>query len=357
MRSITEIGGFVIDGKYKLAEEIGRGGTAEVWRAEHILGRFPCAVKVMHMTRQDFELCQKEFSLLSQIYHPNIVRTFDMGFIDDTDQAYLSMEYIRGESWEALKTEQPSANAAVTWLSQIVSVLAYLHDPRVRVVHKDVKPGNIVVSGDRAVLIDFNISTAGRHDWGTPEYKCPLVVQQQQWSAYADVWALALSFYELITGTDVFDVETCFSVTLDHPPKVKVADRLLAGVTAIIGGGGQDTPPEGYRELFGLPDRASRGDTLPQALIDEFRVTSKNQQFLCLAMLSRDKPDGPVSKNVIVTEALRAANLPAGRVACEKLRAVFSQLKARGVVEYSGKRSAKARLTDDFIAAFHAQQG
>ena len=122
-RSITATGPVVVGGHYQLTREIGTGGTAEVWVAQHTLGRFPCAVKMMHMTRNAFKLCREEFRILSQVYHPNIVRTFDMGFIDDTDQAYLSMEYVSGKPWDKLQTQTVPAIDAVRWLRQMVSVL------------------------------------------------------------------------------------------------------------------------------------------------------------------------------------------------------------------------------------------
>ena len=120
-RSVTATGPVVVGGHYKLTKPIGTGGTAEVWAAQHTIGQFPCAVKIMHMTRHAFDLCREEFKLLSLVYHPNIVRTFDMGFIDDTDQAYLSMEYISGDSWEELKTKTVSRTDVMGWLKQVVS--------------------------------------------------------------------------------------------------------------------------------------------------------------------------------------------------------------------------------------------
>jgi serine/threonine protein kinase len=354
MRSITATGPVTIDRKYVLKDRLGKGGTAEVWRAQHLLGNFPCAVKIMFMQRQSFDLCGDEFRLLSMIYHPNVVRTFDMGFIAETDQAYLSMELISGRSWEDFREDAPTPTQAIGWLRQLVSVLSYLHAAGTRVVHKDIKPANIVVEHARAVLIDFNIAGSLSPDFGTPAYKCPLVEQQRAWSAYADVWALALSFYELTTGAEVFADRTSFGVQLDHQRRVAVPDIVFEAVKLIIAGGGQDVPPDRYSELFGLGRLPVAHRPIPDAVLAAFRVTSRNQTFLLRSLFDSLDPRVAVSKSVLVRSALRNAGLPGSAAVISRLLAVFTELKARGVVEYAGKGGSKARLTEAFTDAVRA---
>lgn len=346
--------GVVLNGEFEILEYVGKGGTARVWRARHLLGRFDVAVKLLNATRRDFDLGREEFHRLSLLHHPNVVRTFGMSMVDGHDQAFITMEFIDGPTVDELTGSDSDLDSGdvVSWLVQMVDVLKYLHS--MRVFHKDIKPNNIVIDSSRieprAVLIDFNISHLGP-EFGTPAYKCPTVGAASGWTWFADVWALALTFYEVLTKREVFAEKTAFDVALADPCPTSFPAGTFSALKMIIRGEGDDSSaPADYRGLFGLPSRASVNPILPAAVAEEYGITSRNQQFLTEAMLRRD-PSTPRSKDVIVRSALHAANRPAGADMMRKLRAVFSQLKAREVVEYFGKGSKKARLTERFLGA------
>lgn len=343
--------GMIIDGKYELIEYIGEGGTAKVWRARHVYGDFPCVVKFMNTTRTAFDAAREEFRLLSNLFHPNIVRTYEMGLIPEHDQAYISMELAVGTPLTHFVTRNenlPAADVVVSWLTQMIAVLRYVHHNGV--IHKDVKPPNIMVGHDKATMIDFNISTQGTPHMGTLAYKCPCVVQDFEWTRFADVWALAVSFYEALTGRELFQGASSFDIDLsaDLPP-AGFPGATFSALKRIIGGEGRDTGPDEYQRLFALEAPRPAWVKIPPAVRESFGLTSKNQVFLTLAMMNRPDPRKPTSKNGIVTEALHAAGRPAGAEASFGLRAVFSQLKAKGVVEYFGKGQAKAALTATFV--------
>ena len=355
-RYVTETGfvaepGVVINDRYELVEPIGRGATAHVWSARHKYGRFTCAVKFMNCDRSAYKLGLDEFRLLSLVYHPNIVRTFDMGEIPGVYQAYITMEYVNGTSLaEYIGGEEPaSAQEVVLWLKQMVDVLGYLHSPQCNLIHKDIKPANIVVEHGRAVLIDFNISAAGTHLQGTRAYKCPTVTTEMRWSTYADIWALAVTFYEVLTSRRLFKGETSFDVGLDGACPTGCPPPTFDALRNIIHGAGRDAEPDGYHQLFSLieVDRALRD--LPNEVLERYNLTSLNQRFLALALANVVDRRKPRSKDVIIRTALHAAKRPASAGAMKKLKPVFSQLKSRGVVEYRGKN--KAVLTEAFVTA------
>ena len=213
--------GSVIDRKYKLIEHIGEGGTATVWKAVHLYGEFPCVVKFMNADRVAFEAAKNEFKLLSGLFHPNIVRTYEMGELRDYDQAYISMELLDGvplSRYVSKHDRPPPPSTLHAWLSEMVTVLAYIHP--FGLLHKDIKPANIMGGAYKATLIDFNISVQGTAAMGTKAYKCPTVNQEQQWTRFADLWALAASFYEVIVGRLLFERETSFDadLTVDSCP-------------------------------------------------------------------------------------------------------------------------------------------
>jgi len=343
--------GDLIDRKYCLKEEIGKGGTAKVWSATHTLGNFPCVVKLMNATPQAYEHALGEFRTLSNLAHPSIVRTFDMGLVAEQGHSYISMELVRGEELVPYvlgqKTVTPSV--ALQWLRDMVDVLAFIHHPEVRIIHKDIKPNNIIVGDHGAKLIDFNISTTGTPEMGTDAYKCPTVQQERRWTNYADLWALAVTFYEVLVGRPLFEEETSFDVDLSDPCPKGLPKQTFDCLKAIIRGEGQeDLEVNRYHELFGTKVQLTSWSEVPAHLASEFSISSKNQHFLTLAMMNQADPAKLRSKNELLKEALYGAGLPAGANQLKRLRGVFSQLKSLDVVEYGGKGNKRARLTEVF---------
>lgn len=359
-RYITRTGtvaepGAVIDGKYELIQAIGEGGTATVWSARHRLGRFPCVVKFMNRTRTAYELGLDEFRVLSNLYHPNIVRTFAIGVLEEHDHIYISMEFLDGSSLVpyAEGDEKSKPGEALIWLQQMVDVLAYIHRPELRIIHKDIKPANIMVGSMGAKLIDFNIADAGTPMHGTAAYKCPSVEADMRWSRFADLWALAVTFYEVITGRPLFDHETSFDVHLEDSCPVGFPPRTFEALKAVIRGKGQDlaTDQDRYHEMFRTDEKPTSWVEIPTLVAEQFKLTSRNQHFLTLALMNQVDSAGFRSKNAIIREGLRQANRPASEEAVKKLRAVYSQLKSRGVVDYGHTGGSAARLTEDFRTA------
>lgn len=361
-RYVTKTGfvaepGAVIDGRYELRERIGVGGTATVWSAMHTLGRFPCVVKFMNRTRGAYELGLDEFRLLSNVYHPNIVRTFAIGVLEGHDHIYISMELLDGTTLIPYveKKLKPDPSKVLGWLQELVSVLAYIHGPELRIIHKDIKPANIMVGPAGSKLIDFNISEAGSFQQGTAPYKCPSVESDMRWTNFADLWALAVTFYEVLTQHELFQEKTTFDVGLDRACPPGFPPRTFEALKAVILGRGRDVEdPARYHELFATDEHSKRWTEIPEAIATTFNITSRNQHFLTLGMMNQPDPRSLRSKSALSREALHGAGLPAGAETVKKLRAVYSQLKSRGVVEYGHKADRSARLTEEFFDALEA---
>ncbi len=352
---VAEVGA-VVNGQFELLEYVGKGATARVWRARHLLGRFDVALKLLNATRHDFELGREEFHQLCNLYHPNVVRTFGMQLVEGHDQAFVTMEFVDGRTLDAMAhgKRREAPELVLQWLIQMVDVLQYLHS--MRIIHKDIKPANIVLDEQRleprAVLIDFNISHLQSPDFGTPAYRCPGVEADRVWSPHSDVWALALTFYEVLVCREIFDRKTAFDVDLsgdECPPGFPAG--VFGAIQGIIQGRGTDGEfAEGYRKLFDVESLDRAEIELSEEVAREFGVGSRNQRFLTLAMLNFD-PEQPRSKDVILRHALHQSGRPASANEMRKLRPVFSQLKASGVLEYKGKGNKKAMLTEGFRKA------
>jgi len=341
--------GTIIDKKYELIKPIGSGASCTVWEAKNLYGDYKCAIKFLNSDRAAFENGKDEFGLLNQIYHPNIIRTFDMDEINGTHQAYMSMELMNGKSFDqVIKNKDAIPGKKIyKWLFELVSALKYLK--KMRIIHKDIKPGNIMFEGDRCVLIDFNISLTASHTFGTLAYKAPSVDQDMRWTYNADAWALAVSFYEVLALEYVFDTSTSYdAAVLDVKCPAGFPENTFERLKAIINGEGRDGDIDDLYEFFGVREDIKRSE-IPSALAEKFDITSKNQHFVTLHFIGLPDPTMPKSKIVVLKDALHDAGLSAAAKTLDTLKGVLSQLKGKGVLEYSGKGNKKIMMAKAFM--------
>ena len=225
--------GFVLGGRYSLSAHIASGGMADVWAGRDQVLRRDVAVKVM---RPDVEH-EKLFSLRFRdeavhsagLLHANIATVFDYG--EDDGLAYLVVELVDGQPLSAMLRERgplPHAEAR-SIMGQAALALGVAH--QARVVHRDVKPANILIRRDGLVkLTDFGIARAldaSGHTLhgellGTPNYMSPEQVLGQAATGASDLYALGVVAHEMLSGQRPFDRETpfatAFSQVQDPPP-------------------------------------------------------------------------------------------------------------------------------------------
>ncbi|WP_457254401.1 serine/threonine-protein kinase [Pedococcus sp. P5_B7] len=217
----------LIADRYRLVERIAAGGMGEVWRAHDETLDRDVAVKVLLPdSAQDegfVERFRAEARLSSQLSHPNVGTVHDFGEHDG--QAFLVMELMTGEPLSTLINERaPMPHAEVTEiLYQTALALQAAHDAGV--VHRDVKPANIVVDPQGyAKLTDFGIAralgeaslTQTGEVLGTPHYLAPEQAKGAQAGPLSDVYALAVVGYEMITGERPFSGESLVATALAH---------------------------------------------------------------------------------------------------------------------------------------------
>jgi serine/threonine protein kinase len=353
---VTLESGLVIRQQYELIEPIGEGGFAKVWSAKHLYGQHKVALKFIGESRHAFNLGVDEFKLLSSIYHTNIIRTFEMGEDEMTGEAYMSMELMTGKSFfEVIKSNEVIApDRVLEWLRQCVLAVQYLAS--MRLVHKDIKPQNIMFDGSTAKLIDFNISMTTDHNQGTTCYKCPLVLTEQKWMPYADIWALALSFYELLTKEEVFADDTSFDVELNGKYDKVFPLETFSALVNIIKGHGQDVEIGDYLDLFKIPlERTMEERYIPQKILDGYSITNIREKFLIIAMAYADDPTIAVSKNVIIKKELTRRSLGAPTKEMTLYKNTFSALNRKNITENRGKNASV--LTEEFLLSFNKYSG
>ncbi|MGE0432494.1 MAG: serine/threonine protein kinase [Planctomycetota bacterium] len=212
-------------GQYRLEQLIGEGGMGSVYRASHAMLRRPTAVKLVraeHATHESLVRFEREVQMTSRLAHPNTIAVFDYGRTPD-GVFYYAMELLPGLSLQQLVTQygpQPAARV-IHILVQVCGSLAEAHS--VRLIHRDVKPGNLMLCNrggvrDFVKVLDFGlvklmpgagISPAGddpdqsRADYliGTPHYMSPQqLLQPDAVDERADVWSLGAVGYYLLTG-------------------------------------------------------------------------------------------------------------------------------------------------------------
>jgi hypothetical protein len=202
-------------GPYEVTEELGAGAFKRVLRARNLSAPdVPPEVALAIPHRQDLESALRhsgEFELMRHLRHPNIVRVYETRFLENQGLYFVVMELVRGQGLNArLAAEGRLAPTTVARLGvEVASALAHAHS--LHVVHRDIKPGNILLTEEGvAKVTDFGIarlvaSTSGQADSlvGTIDYMAPEQFRGAT-GRQADVWALAVTLYEALTGVHPF---------------------------------------------------------------------------------------------------------------------------------------------------------
>ena len=277
----------VLADRYGLEEVLGRGGMAVVHRARDRVLHRAVAVKVLRDTADD-ESDRLRFTAeartLARLSHPGLVMVLDAG--TTSERPYLVMELVEGQTLAQCCSGQqldPTRVAAIG--AQLADALAYAHGEGV--VHRDVKPGNVLLGeGDRVKLADFGIArligdtvrhTQTGHAIGTAAYLAPEQVQGEEITTAVDVYSLGLVLLETLTGERAFPGSPTESALarLHRRPEVpgwlgEDWRRLLRSMTALSPGqrpGAREVAAELGRLEQGQPalGRPSTGATAPYA--------------------------------------------------------------------------------------------
>ncbi len=240
--------GMIIAERYEILGKIGTGGMADVYKAkDHKLNRF-VAVKVLKPEfREDTTFIRKfrsEAQAAAGLTHPNIVNVFDVG--DDEGVYYIVMELIEGITLKEYiaKKGKLSIKEATSIAIQVSMGLEAAHNHGI--VHRDVKPQNIIISTDGKVKVtDFGIARAASSNtissnvMGSVHYSSPEQVRGGYSDEKSDIYSLGITLYEMVTGRVPFDGDTTVAIAIKHlqeemvPPSV-YAEELPYSLEQII---------------------------------------------------------------------------------------------------------------------------
>ena len=223
--------GFSLVNRYQITKRLGQGGQAVVYKAFDRLINRPVAIKLMMSQgipqQQTFEAAIREASLAANINHPNVVKIYDIGFVSNDQQPFIVMEYLEGSDLHEVLRKQGRLPANQV-LSLMISVLAALGEAhRLGLVHRDLKPHNLLLShlgqsGDQLKILDFGLAQLTEQEntnpdkiSGTLAYLAPEYLRNQIIGPQIDVYQIGLILIEAITGQRVFNDESSYKTMLD----------------------------------------------------------------------------------------------------------------------------------------------
>jgi serine/threonine-protein kinase len=209
------VAGTVLDSRFRIVNQLGKGGMGEVYRAEDLkLGQQVALKFLPEQLAQDgagLARLYREVNVARQISHPNVCRVFDIG--ETGTDHFLSMEYVDGEDLASLlrRIGRLPTDKAADIARQLCAGIAAAHENDV--LHRDIKPANIMIDGrGRVRITDFGLAAATDEirflePAGTREYMAPEQFGNDELSLKTDVYALGLVLYEIFTGKRAFEPE------------------------------------------------------------------------------------------------------------------------------------------------------
>jgi serine/threonine-protein kinase len=217
----------VLNGRYRLDELIGEGGMAVVYRAYDLVLNRPVAVKILRAQYGSdanfLRRFEREAQAAARLAHPNIVNVYDVG--RDNALYYIVMEYVRGQTLKELILEHAPfrIDQAAYIVRQVAAALDYAHQHGL--VHRDVKPQNILVDAQGVVKVtDFGIAkgmtdaslTEAGIGMGTVHYVSPEQARGEGATPASDIYALGVVLYEMLTARLPFDADNPIGLAMQH---------------------------------------------------------------------------------------------------------------------------------------------
>jgi len=302
--------GTIIADRYEVIEELGRGGMGTVYKVFDKKIKEKIALKLIRpeiaLNEQTIERFQNELRTARKIVHKNVCRMYDLG--EDNNLHFITMEYISGRDLKQMirMTKQLNIGTAVAIAKQVCEGLLESH--RLGVVHRDLKPQNIMIDNDGSVrIMDFGIArslyttgvTATGVLIGTPEYMAPEQAEAKDVDQRTDIYALGAILFEMVTGEVPFSGDTPISIAIKHKQE---EPRDPREINAQI--------PEDLSQVILKCLEKNKEDRYPTAA-DLFRDLSNIEQGIPTIERVIPKRKSDTSKEITVTFSPKKILIPA----------------------------------------------
>ena len=245
------IGREILGGQFRVLEKVGTGGMGSVYKASQPAMNRMVAIKILHPKlagRKDLTArFRREARAMSQLTHPNTVKVFMYGELEDDGSLYIVMEMLEGRNLnQTVRKEGPlSTDRAIPILIQCCGALQEAHE--LGIVHRDLKPENIFLSKqggmpDYPKVLDFGLAKVTERQmqpgsviltqegmvFGTPEFMSPEQAQGKTLDARSDIYSLAVILYEVLTGKLPFTARTPMEYIQKHvtDPIIQLSERV-----------------------------------------------------------------------------------------------------------------------------------
>ncbi len=288
-------------GKYEVTGLLGRGGMGLVYRAfDKHLGREVAIKTITEGFAGDPEMLERfyrEAAKTGMLKHPNIVTVYDLG--EQEGFPYIVMEYVAGEALD--RVIQPARPLPLVFrlkiIEQVCSALAYAH--RNDVIHRDVKPANVIVQPDGvAKLLDFGIARQEKQERGltrtgnvigTIHYMAPERLRDRAFDGRSDIFSAGIMFYQLLTGQLPFSGEDASVIQKllneRHPPLSNYLSDYPPALDAILDRSLAKDPNDRYSsademagDIYAVADEVKKGQVLE--MLEQAESLVKEQEFL-----------------------------------------------------------------------------
>ena len=303
--------GTILGGRYEILEVVGSGGMAIVYKAKcRLLGRYVAIKMLREELRDDKDFVERfkaEARSAASLNHPNVVSVFDVG--TDGEREYFVMEYIEGITLkEIVDSKTLTWKSACSYAIQIAGAIEHAH--RKSIIHRDIKPHNIMITKDNVVKVtDFGIARAvtnstivragnviGSVHYFSPEQACGGAVDFK-----SDIYSMGVVLYEMLTGEVPFDAENPVAIAKMHVdnevrPPMEINDKIPEAVNDIVLKAMAKQPSKRYQTP------AAMAADLKQAVSDPASINVKDNdatQFVPVVTPS-DKSYSPEKEDKII---------------------------------------------------------
>lgn len=362
-------------GRYRILGELGRGAMGVVYKASDPSLDRVVALKTILLSddmegREDY---QKRFFLeakaAGKLTHPNIVTTYEFG--EEGDVAYMAMELLEGTDLrQCLKEGSLSTVEAVEVAAQVADGLGFAHERGV--VHRDIKPGNIMLSErGQAKIMDFGIARMRSEDHktrtgivlGTPRFMSPEQIAGAPVDHRSDIFSLGAVLYELLTGTPLFAAEDPAQIAhnvmnVEHVPPSRINPDVTSMLDFVVARALKKDPAQRYQDAYEMASdlRACLGEVRERQAT---RMKEKDAEGTRTLRLEPGAPPPvapgavradtrlPLSTRVDSSAALRRLESPSRA----DRRALARGPRAPGVVARLARDEGPKRLLGSAVAA------